>query len=101
MTDKIKDQLLFAEVMKRKADNGSLEHHKWDGYCQGLKYCLCVLSESTRHAEHISESEPEAMCIPSEVVIGGKKIPVMLTSEQGECACSPADLQPFGECICK
>lgn len=75
MTDQIKDQLFFAEVKKRSVENG-LEVARWDGYCQGLKFCLGVLSGITRYAEHIPAKEP----IP--------------------CTCDPEILQPFGQCLC-
>jgi len=101
MKVKIENQLFFAEVMKLKSEESLVEHAKWDGYCQGLKYCLCVLSgQVIAKASSSSDSGPNSMAIPSVIEMNGRKIPVILTSEQKECVCSPADLEPFGECQC-
>ncbi len=78
MKVKIENQLFFAEVMKLKSEDSLVEHAKWDGYCQGLKYCLCVLSESGMRAEHILTNLPN----------------------HEKCICSAEELQPFGECQC-
>jgi len=93
MKVKIENQLFFAEVMKLKSDNGSLEHHKWDGYCQGLKYCLCVLSGQVIAKASSSSDERHT-------TVDMKRFYELERGDGEECVCSPADLEPFGECQC-